>query len=73
MDGDAAITMRGYGDGEGDEFADFGAELGVLGVGGGELLVAANGIGRELHELGELGADLFLVFVPVEHHGRPPG
>jgi hypothetical protein len=21
----------------------------------------------------ELGADLFLVFIPVEHHGRPPG
>jgi hypothetical protein len=72
VDGDAAVAVGGDGDGEGDEFADFGAEFGVFGVGGGEGLVATNGIGSEFHELGELGADLFLVFVPVEHHGKPP-
>lgn len=40
MKGDAAVASRGYGYGNGDKLTDFFAEQRVLGIGGGESLVA---------------------------------
>ncbi len=68
VDSDATVATRGDGNGEGDELADFFAEVRVGGVGVGESLVAADRVGRELHEVSELGADLFLIIIPIEHH-----
>jgi len=68
VDGDATVATCGDGNGEGDELADFFAEVGVGGVGVGESLLAPDRVGRELHEVSELGADLFLIIIPIEHH-----
>ena len=67
VDGVATVATSGDGYGEGDELADFFAEAGILGVGARESLVAADRVGRELHEVSELGADLFLIIIPIEH------
>jgi len=70
VDRDATVAARGDGDSQRDELADFFTEMGGFGVSAGEGLIAANRVGGELHEFGEFGADLFLVFVPVKHHGK---
>src|SRR5208283_4152809 len=71
-DGDATVATGGDGHGQGDELAGFFAEVGVFGIGVGEGLVTADRVGREFHEVGELGADLFLIIIPIEHHVRKP-
>ena len=65
VEGDAAVAASGDGNGDGDELAGFFAEERGFGVGGGEGLVALEGVGGEFGEFGDVGADLFLVVIPI--------
>lgn len=68
VEGDAAVAVRGDGYGDGDELADFFAEVGVGFVGVGENLVALEGVGSQLGELGNDFCELGFVGGPIEHH-----
>ena len=68
MEHDATVAPGGDGDGEGNELADFFAEVRVGGIGGGKGLVSLEGIRRELRELRDGLAELRLLGVPVEHY-----
>jgi len=68
VEGDAAIAAGRDRNGEGDELADFFAEERGFGVGGGESLVALEGVGREFSEFGDGFGEFGLISVPIEEH-----
>lgn len=69
VEGDAAITACGDGNGDGDELARFFAEERVGFVGVGEGLVALERIGSEFGEAGDGFDEFGFVRGPIEHHG----
>ena len=72
VESDATVATGGDGDGERDELADLLAEERIFGIGGGEGLIALEGIGRKFGEFGNRFGELGLVIIPVEEQGDPP-
>lgn len=67
--GDATIAASGDSHGKGNELTGFFAEERGFGVSGGEDLVAAERVGRELGEVGDGFGKFGLIIVPIEEHG----
>lgn len=68
MEGDATVATGGDGNGEGDELTRFFAEERGFGIGGGEGLVALEGVWGEFGEAGDGFGEFGLIGVPIEKH-----
>jgi hypothetical protein len=68
VEGDASVAAGGNGNGNGDELAGFFAEERGSGVGGGEGLIAFEGVWGELGEIGDGFGEFGLIGVPIKEH-----